>query len=360
MAPRASVSRTLDAVSAGVLAVDTNGQIRSWNSAAETITGIPREDLVGRDVHTAVGAFGATLDQVELADTAGSQLSATEIVHLELTGGKRLALLLSGVKTEHGRVYTFRSPTADEEADARRREFLMTLTHELKSPLASIYSAAIALRREDLELEAQARERLLTVIAGEAARLRRAVNDILSVGRLESGKLRLLIEPCDAQAIARDVVGSARLTLPSSTRVELAAPDQLPKVAADPDGLRHVLVNLLENAVKYSPEGGSIIVKLELVDDRVRFSVRDEGIGIPAEEQPRVFEKFYRLESRRTARIEGTGLGLYITRELLERMDGRIWISSQEGAGSTFFFDLPTAGAKPVARAGNTSSRPVV
>lgn len=360
MAPRASVSRTLDAVSAGVLAVDANGQIRAWNSAAEAITGIPREDLVGRNIYTALGAFSETLGQVGLADVPGSRLDATEIVHLELTGGDRLPLVLSGVKTDYGPVYTFRSLTADEAADARRREFLTTVTHELKSPLASIYSAAIALRREDFELAPEAREKLLTVIAGEAARLRRAVNDILSVGRLESGKLRLLIERCDAEAIARDVVGSASLTLPSSTRVELAASDRLPQVAADSDGLRHVLVNLLENAVKYSPEGGSIVVKLDVVDDRIRFSVRDEGIGIPAEEQPRVFEKFYRLESLRTARIEGTGLGLYITRELLERMDGRIWISSQEGAGSTFFFDLPIAGAKPVARAGNTSSHPVV
>lgn len=360
MAPRASASRTLDSVDTGVLAIDEHGRIRAWNTAAEAITGLPRTSLVGQDVGTALGAFAEALRSVRLAESAGSPSPGAEIVRLTLADEDDLALVLSGVETDTGPVYTFRSLTADEEADARRREFLTTLTHELKSPLASIYSAAAALRRDDIELEPDAREKLLAVIAGEAARLRRAVNDILSASRLESGKLQLRIEPCDADAVVREVVAAARLTLPESTRVELAVPADLPRVAADSEGLRHVLVNLLENAVKYSPEGGSIVVTLDLVDARVRFSIRDQGIGIPDDEQPRVFEKFYRLESLRTTRVEGTGLGLYITRELLERMDGRIWISSEEGAGSTFFFDLPVAAERAVTDRGNTRSHPVV
>jgi signal transduction histidine kinase len=114
-------------------------------------------------------------------------------------------------------------------------------------------------------------------------------------------------------------------------------------VAADPDKVSQVLSNLLENAVKYSPDGGEVELRLEPVGRSMRFSVRDEGIGIPRNEQERIFEKFYRLDPDLTRGVGGTGLGLYICREVIRRMGGRIWVQSRDGNGSTFLFELPLA-----------------
>ena len=118
-------------------------------------------------------------------------------------------------------------------------------------------------------------------------------------------------------------------------------PEPGPQVAADPDGLRQVLVNLVENAVKYSPNGGLVELELEPTDGRVRFVVRDRGLGIPASEHERIFEKFFRLDPNLARGVGGTGLGLYISREIVRRMGGRIRVESKPGSGSTFSFDLP-------------------
>jgi two-component system sensor histidine kinase VicK len=115
------------------------------------------------------------------------------------------------------------------------------------------------------------------------------------------------------------------------------------ELAADPDKVRQVLANLVENAVKYSPDGGRVDVRLEQAGDRVRFLVLDEGLGIPPSEHERVFEKFYRLDPNLTRGVGGTGLGLYICRELVRRMDGQIWVESRDGRGSTFVVELPAA-----------------
>jgi signal transduction histidine kinase len=119
----------------------------------------------------------------------------------------------------------------------------------------------------------------------------------------------------------------------------------VPAVAGDADKIRQVLVNLVENAVKYSPDGGNVEVRVEPLERRLRISVRDEGLGIPLTEQQRIFEKFYRLDPNLTRGVGGTGLGLYICRELVRRMNGRLWVASKEGQGSTFFVELPLADA---------------
>jgi signal transduction histidine kinase len=130
---------------------------------------------------------------------------------------------------------------------------------------------------------------------------------------------------------------------PPTVSVGFEAGDDLPRVAADLDKVRQVLVNLVENAIKYSPDGGQVEVGVEQRDDAVRFHVRDEGLGIPPQEQERVFEKFYRADPQMIRGVGGTGLGLYICKELVGRMGGRIWVESSGEKGSTFFFELPVA-----------------
>jgi signal transduction histidine kinase len=140
------------------------------------------------------------------------------------------------------------------------------------------------------------------------------------------------------------VLDAARTHLPEGTRVTLDPGQKgVPRVAADEGQLRQVLTNLVDNAVKYSPSGGDVHVRLEAADKYVRFTVADEGLGIPPAEQNRIFEKFYRLDPDMTGGIGGTGLGLYISRELVRRVRGRIWVEPNGGRGSAFHVEIPAA-----------------
>ena len=144
------------------------------------------------------------------------------------------------------------------------------------------------------------------------------------------------------------MVAAARTHAPDDVTVDLRAPQELPPVAADPGQLRQVLVNLVDNAIKYSPDGGPVEVGLEADESMMRFVVRDRGLGIPEGERTRIFEKFYRLDPEMRRGIGGTGLGLYICRELVRRVDGRIWVEPNGAVGSTFVVEIPLAEQAPV------------
>jgi len=226
------------------------------------------------------------------------------------------------------------------EFDRLKDEFIAVVSHELRTPLTSVYGAALTLRQH--ELDEDRRNTLLDIVSTEAARLGRLLDDVLWVSRLDSGRADTFISRVDALAVVSEVVRGARTRLPAKLAIEVRYPDARPDVAADPDKLRQVLVNLVENAVKYSGEG-QIEIRLESNDDAMRFSVRDEGRGIPLEDQHRIFEKFHRLDPDMRQGVGGSGLGLYICKGLVERMDGQIWVESEVGKGSTFTFELPLA-----------------
>jgi signal transduction histidine kinase len=229
------------------------------------------------------------------------------------------------------------------EFDRLKDEFIAIVSHELRTPLTSVYGAAVTLRKH--ELDDERRGALLEIVSTESARLARLLDDILWVSRLDSGRADTFITRVEAAEIASDVVDATRTHLPPTLSLELQRPPALAPVAADPDKLRQVLVNLIENAVKYSDEG-RIEVRLEPQNGHMRFSVSDEGLGIPPEEHERIFEKFHRLDPDMTHGVGGTGLGLYICRELVERMEGRIWVESEPGKGTTFAFELPLASSR--------------
>jgi signal transduction histidine kinase len=224
-----------------------------------------------------------------------------------------------------------------------KSDFVSTISHELRTPLAAIYGAALTLRREDVLLGEPQRAGLLEVIASESDRLARIVNDILWVSRLESGGMQTKVETCDGVELARGVVEAARNYVPPSIKLKLTAPKVTPPIEADPDKARQVLTNLIDNAIKYSPDGGRVTVEITVEGQRLRYAVRDEGLGVPPAEHRRIFEKFYRLDPGLTRGVGGTGLGLYISRELLDRMGGRIWVESSGTGGSTFVAELPIA-----------------
>jgi signal transduction histidine kinase len=227
------------------------------------------------------------------------------------------------------------------EFDRLKDEFIAVIAHELRTPLTSVYGAALTLQKQNVRDEM--RETLLAIVSDEAGRLARLLDDALSASRLHAQTEKFDIAPTDGAEVARSVVETERSRLPEGLELALARPTRVPLVQADPDRLRQVLMNLMENAIKYSPDGGRIELRIEPHDSIVRFSVSDEGIGIPLDAQAYIFERFHRADPNMTRGVGGTGLGLYIAREIIEHMDGRIWVNSREGEGSTFAFDLPVA-----------------
>jgi PAS domain S-box-containing protein len=333
---RAQAAEALAFTAEGVCLLDVDGRVRLWNPAAVAITGLFERDIVDKRLLEVVPAWERVQDPAPGA--------SAHVVPVEIEGVEHW-LSVSTARFEGGTVHAFRDLTQERALEQLKSDFISTISHELRTPLAAIYGASMTLQRADLDSELVRKDELLQVISSEADRLARTINDVLWASRLESGTLQVRIESCDGGRLAEAVVFAQRTHLPSNVRLELQIASGLPRVAADPDKVRQVLSNLVDNAVKYSPDGGEIRVVVESNGRYVRFAVRDSGLGIPPSEQERVFQKFYRLDPNLTRGVSGTGLGLYICRELVHRMDGRVSVNSDEGRGSTFVVELPVAAA---------------
>ena len=338
---RAEADRVLSYVGDGVFLLDRGGVIRLWNPMAEAITGLPAEQVLGRPIAEAIPGWEQIADRVPIG--AAREAPAAEALPLETERGERW-ISISGVEFFGGIVYAFRDTTDAHRLDELQAEFIATASHELRTPLAAVYGAAQTLRRHDFALDEAGRERFISLIVDESERLGRIVNQILLANQLEMGRLDLETEAFDARELLDRVAEATRTHAPPHIRLEVAVGEAVPLIAADKDHVRQILINLVENAIKYSPDGGTIELGVDAIEGNAIFHVFDEGIGIPVDEQPRVFEKFYRLDPNMTRGIGGTGLGLYICNELVERMGGRIWVESRDERGSGFFFELPTAG----------------
>jgi PAS domain S-box-containing protein len=340
---RAHAAEALEYVDDGVFLVDEGGIVRLWNPTAAVSLRRPPGEAVGRPIAELLGDWRSLQSRIPVAsEPQVGGASRAQTLPVEVQGEERW-LSISAVKFPNGTVYAFRDVTDERAVEQMKTDFVSTVSHELRTPLAAIYGAAMTLRRRDVAVEESQRDRLLEVVSSESDRLARIVNDILWASRLESGRMSIAIERCNAAALATEVVDLLRARAPEGIEVAVSKSRGLPPVAADPDKLRQILTNLIDNAIKYSPDGGCIEVEIGRTGGRVRFRVSDEGLGVPPAEQDRIFEKFFRLDPNLTRGVGGTGLGLYISRELVTRMNGRIWVVSDGRSGSSFFLELPIA-----------------
>jgi signal transduction histidine kinase len=340
---RADAARVLEHIGDGVFMLDRDGVVRLWNRAAESVTGLAADEVVGRLAAEAIPGWSTIAGSVPVATTPATASSA-ETLPLELPG-RELWLSIAAVEFNEGTVYAFRDLTADRVLEELRSDFVSTVSHELRTPLAAIYGAALTLQREDLELDQTLRANLLSVISTESDRLARTVNDILWASRLDADRVQLEVGMHDPRELARTVVEAAEVHLPAGIELSFSCEEDLPPILGDPDKVRQVLTNFVDNAIKYSPDGGVVELRIERRDHAVRFIVVDSGLGVPLSEQRRIFDKFYRVDPNLTRGVGGTGLGLYISRELVRRMNGTISVESREGGGSSFSFELPVATA---------------
>jgi PAS domain S-box-containing protein len=334
----ANAARALAYVADGVVLLDRDGTVRHWNPATAAITGVSEEHALGRPVGEVVPAWEQLTSHVPLLAPGSAPRPVTVPIVL---GGHERWVAVSGVSFGGGTVYALQDVTEERALEKTRSDFVATASHELRTPLAAVYGAVRTLRREDVQLSEDDHAQFLEMIESEATRLAKIVDQILLAGQLDADAVELELTECDPAEIAAGVIESASTHVPPSISLNLDAERAQP-VACDPNKLRQVLVNLVDNAVKYSPQGGEVVLRVESDNGSCRIDVSDHGLGIPPGEQSRIFEKFYRLDPQQTQGVGGSGLGLYICRELVERMDGTLTVDSEPGRGSRFSLVLPS------------------
>jgi signal transduction histidine kinase len=245
-----------------------------------------------------------------------------------------------------GVVVAFRDVSTERELDRLKSDFVSMVSHELRAPLANL-TAAIDLISAALDHSGSApADRpsvpgdTLQIARTNAQRLNRLINNILNVSHIEAGQMRVQLEPVTLLPLVRHAIQVAQAQT-DRHHISLRAPEALPFVDADKSKLEIVLNNLLTNAIRYSPKGGRILVRIEQTQpNEVTISVIDEGIGIPESHLDKLFTRFYRVDTSDGRDVYGHGLGLYISKNLVELQGGRIWVRSKEGRGSCFSFTV--------------------
>ncbi len=334
----------LHSLNDGVIAVNNEAEVILVNPAAENILGLPpsrqsvnrhlKEVIANPDIASTLLRSlntGLELEEEIAAGPGGRETLEIRTSIIETSPGERIGIIA-----------VVRDITKLRELEQAKSDFVSTVSHELRTPLTSIKAYTATLRRGDVQFDEDTRQEFLRVIEDETDRLARLVSDILDVSRIESGRLELKKRDFDLAALTRIVIG--KLEGHSSRHaIRLHAPPSLDPVCADPDKIEQVIMNLVDNAIKYSPSGGEVTVSLEQGRHRAEFRVTDRGVGIPPEHLPYIFDKFHRVDNRATREIYGTGLGLYVSKSIIEAHGGNIWVESEPGAGSTFHFTLPLA-----------------
>ncbi len=335
------LSTVLGGMTDGVIAVNNQEQVLFANAAAGRLMGFAPAEAQGRSLLEVVRHHTLREAVLELQVAPGQR-------HLELELGEAsddltLAVNATSLPDHAGVVLVFTNLTERRRLEAMRRDFVANVSHELKTPLSSINAYAETLLNGAIDDPAH-RGEFVAQIAEQADRLQELILDLLSLARIESGQQALDLGP----VLVAHVVDSCLKDCAHAAdakRIEFALDGQNPQAAvrAEDAGLRQILSNLIDNAIKYTPEGGRVTVRWSVESKAVSISVEDTGIGIPVELQSRVFERFFRVDKARSRELGGTGLGLAIVKHLTQRFGGTVQVESQPHRGSQFTVTLPAA-----------------
>ena len=352
----------LNTITDGVLLIDANGMIKFANPAAAEMVGYGApSNMIGMNYQGVLrleGTDGMPVapDQSKLAQAVQTNEAVTirDYVLISVQSERRAAIALTvtptgGLHTD--KIITFRDITKELEEEEKQSEFISTASHEMRTPVASIEGyLGLALNPQTATIDARAHQ-YLEAAHSASKHLGRLFKDLLDVTKLDDGRLKVHAVPVEMVSAVREI-SNARLkdmqakhlkysfgtTGPVTNDKQI---DQLVYAAVDLDFLREILDNLIENAIKYTPEGGEIWVNARGDGDKVLINVTDTGIGVSPEDAGHIFQKFYRVDNSQTRQIGGTGLGLYLVKQRVEAMGGRVWVESAFGDGSTFYVSLP-------------------
>lgn len=351
----------INAISEGVVALDGQGVIKLINPAAQALVGWNQHDAVNLNYRSVLKLYDAKNEPAnEINDPIAKTLSTnqqakTELLSLETQNGKKFLASISSSPIGQigmGTIVVFRDITTEKSDERQRAEFISTASHEMRTPVASIEGyLGLALNPATATIDEKARDYILK--AHESAQhLGNLFQDLLDVSKADDGRLKNNPKVLDIIPFVKEIVRSfedkakqkgLRLffkPMPDDTVDDSRAMNPVYYVHVDNDHLREIVSNLVENAIKYTLKG-EVVVDITGDSSKVDISVADTGIGIPAEDQTHLFQKFYRIDNSDTREIGGTGLGLYLCRRLTEAIGGRIWVDSQYKRGSTFYIELP-------------------
>lgn len=330
-----------------IISKDLDGIITSWNRGAEQIFGFTEAEIVGQPVLKLISEDRHYEEPIIL----GRLRNGEKIDHYETIRRKKdgtlidVSLTISPIHDREGKVIGVskiaRDITEQKRDDQRKNDFIGMASHELKTPLTSLIALIQVLQ---IKLKGGPDDFITNALAKAAQQGRKMtglINGFLNVSRLESGKIVIEKQHFDLTDLVREMIGDISMTV-SSHSFDFDPLSEV-KVVADHDKIGAVISNLLSNAVKYSPKGKVVNVACERHEKEVIVSVKDAGIGIKPQDQDKLFDRYYRVTSEHTRHISGFGVGLYLSAEIIERHDGRIWVESEKGIGSTFYFALPLA-----------------
>lgn len=342
---RAARDALLGVLEQGVLGVDSDGHIDQANAAAHSLLGRAPGSLVGR---TLIEAF---LDPAVETLVATARAGGSADGELHRAGADGPTLTIRARRGPAGDVLLVLDDVSELRRLQRiRTEFIDNLSHELRTPLTTVSLLAETLTRE-AEVAGDAipgkmRDRI-GKIEVETGHLVQMVSELLDLSRIEGGGTLRMVDGVDMGVVAGGAAERLRLFAErQGVDLRIETHEELPPIRGDGARLGQVVVNLVHNAVKFSPDGGAVVVGSTTHDGAVVTSIQDHGVGIPASAQERIFERFYKVDrARQRGEAGGTGLGLAIARHVIEQHGGRIWVESTEGAGSTFQFSLPVATA---------------
>lgn len=346
------VSSAITSLTDGLVVFDDQAQMRFFNYAAQELLGLTAEEWATCDAPTwverlAVRSTAPNTVRARLLAVLEAR-AAVPSVELELEVAPESSRIVAARcfrirdgATELGVGVLLRDVTRERTADAMKSQLLATVSHELRTPLASIKGFATTLLRQDVQWDEATQHDFLRIIEEDADRLTEIIDNLLDMSQIEAGALRIAKEPAQLRQLIRDVTDEMRMRTEAHYFV-VDLPADLPRVQIDPRRIRQVLTNLIGNAIKYAKKG-QITVACEVEDDHVTVSVSDQGEGIPPEYRGKIFERFFQVDNSSTRRVGGSGLGLAISRSIVEAHDGKIWVESTAGQGSTFRFTLPRA-----------------
>jgi signal transduction histidine kinase len=321
---RAHERAVIDASADGIAVVDSAGLIREWNPAAHKITGVPADEVIGKPIPFPVPAPGGP-----------------KLAH-QLPTGRWLDVLSNALDDRDELVIDFRDVTAAKELEAAKDLFLATTSHELRTPITVVHGFASTLASRWDKLTDAERRSAVQIIADRAGSLGRLVEQLLLGSRAGADRLQVSNGPFRLPELLEGAVAAFR-SLSEQHTVAADIPDQLPAAHGDPIATDIVVGQLLENAIKYSPEGGRVTVAARAAGDWVEVTVDDEGIGIAPGEHERIFERFVQGDTGDRRRFGGIGLGLYIVRQLARAQGGEVSASSRDGGGTRMLLRLRQA-----------------
>lgn len=331
----------------GIIVVDTELRITAFNPEAGAITGYIPKDVLGKRLPELFGPeMWGDHSLLQKAISTGERIAPQEATITGKVGSRDVLLGITPLHDSKGKPFGYLLSFADitqlKEVDRLKSNIVANVSHEFRAPLASIKAYTELLLDELDEGDPNVRRRFLTVIEEETDRLAALVNDFLDLSRLEAGRFELKKRPLDLSRVVNQVVSLFSIQVRNKgVNIKVDIPPDLPAILADEDLMVTLVRNLLSNAVKFSHEGGEVEVKAWERDGQLFLSVTDHGVGIPPEDLPYLFEKFYRVRKEWTSKIKGTGLGLALAKEAAEAHGGRIEVESQVGVGSCFTVILP-------------------